>query len=103
MIAVGFMTYPAYEIVIAGKVGADDTEEMVRAIRQQYLPNTVVLFRPPGDVSDIVNIAPFTKNLKAIGDRAAAYVCANFTCQSPTTDVDDMLKLLNVQKPRVIR
>ena len=103
MIAVGFMTYPAYEIVIAGKVGADDTEEMVRAIRQQYLPNTVVLFRPAGDVADIVNIAPFTKNLKAIGDRAAAYVCANFTCQSRTTDVDDMLKLLNVKKPRVIR
>jgi len=101
MIAVGFLTYPAYEIVIAGRAGADDTEEMVRAIRQQFLPNSVVLFRPPGDVADIVNIAPFTKDLKAIGDRATAYVCTNFACQSPTTDIDDMLKLLNVQKSRV--
>jgi uncharacterized protein YyaL (SSP411 family) len=101
MIAVGFLTYPAYEIVIAGRAGADDTEEMVHAIRQHYLPNTVVLLRPPDDAaSPIVSIAPFTKDLKPLQDgRATAYVCTNFTCHRPTMDADEMLKLLNVHKP----
>jgi uncharacterized protein YyaL (SSP411 family) len=101
MIAVGFLTYPAYEIVISGSVGADDTEEMVRAIRQQYLPNTVVLLLTPDDAaSAIFSIAPFTKDLKPLQeDRATAYVCTNFTCHRPTTDVDEMLKLLSVHKP----
>jgi hypothetical protein len=101
MIALGFLVYPAYEIVITGRVGTDDTEKMLRMIRRHYLPNTVVLFRPPGDASDIVNIAPFTKDLKPIGDRATAYVCSNFTCHNPTTDVDEMLKLLNIKNPGV--
>jgi uncharacterized protein YyaL (SSP411 family) len=101
MIALGFLVYPAYEIVITGRVGTDDTEKMLRMIRRHYLPNTVVLFRPPGDASDIVNIAPFTKDLKPIGDHATAYVCSNFTCHSPTTDVDEMLKLLNIKNPGV--
>jgi len=101
MIAVGFLAYPAYEIVISGRAGADDTKEMVHAIRQHYLPNTVVLLRPPDDAaSAIVSIAPFTKDLKPLQDgRATAYVCTNFTCHRPTMDADEMLKLLNVHKP----
>ena len=99
MIAMGFLTHPAYEIVIAGRPGAEDTEEMLREIGRHYLPNTVVLLRPPEELSsDIVSIAPFTKDLKPIGDTATAYVCTNFTCHSPTTDSDEMLNLLNIQK-----
>ena len=98
MIAMGFLTYPAHEIVIAGWPDAEDTEEMVRAIRRHYLPNTVVLLRPPDEESsEIVNIASFTKDLKPIDDTATAYVCTNFTCHRPTTDMDEMLRLLNIQ------
>ncbi|MCX5846098.1 MAG: thioredoxin domain-containing protein [Deltaproteobacteria bacterium] len=100
MIAMGFLTHPAYEIVIAGRPGAEDTEEMLREIGRQYLPNTVVLLRPPEELSsDIISIAPFTKDLKPIDDTATAYVCTNFTCHSPTTDSDEMLRLLNLRKP----
>jgi len=99
MIAMGFLTHPAYEIVIAGRPGAEDTEEMLREIGRHYLPNTVVLLRPPEKLSsDIVSIAPFTKDLKPIDDAATAYVCTNFTCHSPTTDSDEMLRLLNLRK-----
>jgi uncharacterized protein YyaL (SSP411 family) len=99
MIAMGFLTHSAYEIVIAGRPGAEDTEEMLREIGRQYLPNTVVLLRPPEELSsDIVSVAPFTKDLKPIGDTATAYVCTNFTCHSPTTDSDEMLRLLNLRK-----
>jgi uncharacterized protein YyaL (SSP411 family) len=99
MIAMGFLTHPAYEIVIAGRPGAEDTEEMLREIGRHYLPNTVVLLRPPEELSsDIVSIAPFTKDLKPIGDTATAYVCTNFTCHSPTTDSDEMLRLLDLRK-----
>ena len=98
MMAMGFLTYPAFEIVITGTSGAEDTEEMVRTIRQQYLPNAVVLLRPPDDAaaSEIAGIAPFTKDLNPVHDRSTAYICSNFTCHSPTTDVREMLRLLNI-------
>lgn len=99
MMALGFLTHPACEIVIVGESGEEDTEEMIRAIRQQYLPNAVVLLRSPDDAaaSEIAGIAPFTKHLHPLEDRATAYICRNFTCHSPTTDVGEMMRLLNIE------
>ncbi|MEN6321194.1 MAG: thioredoxin domain-containing protein [Syntrophaceae bacterium] len=101
MIAIGFLTQPAHEIVIAGLPEGEDTEVMVRALRRHYLPNTVVILRPPDEVSPkIVSMAPFTKDMKPFDDRATAYVCSNFTCHRPTTDVTEMLGLLNIQEAK---
>ncbi|MGC9976292.1 MAG: thioredoxin domain-containing protein [Syntrophales bacterium] len=97
MTALGFMIYPAYEIVIAGRTEAEDTQGMLYALRKHFLPNTVVLIRPPDDESsDIASIAPFTRDIKPLNDKATAYVCTNFTCHSPTTDVTEVLRLLNI-------
>ncbi|MGZ3593617.1 MAG: thioredoxin domain-containing protein [Syntrophales bacterium] len=99
MVALGFLLYPSYEIVIAGSPKADDTERMLRGLREHFLPNAVVLLCSPEDESsDIVDMAPFTKDLKAVKDMATAYVCTNFSCHSPTTYVTEMLRLLNIQK-----
>jgi uncharacterized protein YyaL (SSP411 family) len=99
MIALGFLTQPTHEIVIAGLPGRGDTREMLRALRRHYIPNTVMLLRPPDEATpDIVNIAPFTKDLKPLGNRATAHVCSNFTCHRPTTDVSEMLRLLNIEE-----
>ena len=99
MMALGFLIYPAYEIVIAGRAGAEDTKRMIDALRGHFLPNTVILLRSPDDESsDIAGIAPFTKDLKPVEDKATAYVCTNLTCHSPTTDVPEMLRLLDIQK-----
>jgi uncharacterized protein YyaL (SSP411 family) len=99
MMALGFLLYPAYEIVVAGRAKANDTELMLRALREHFLPNAVVLLCSPEDESsDIASIAPFTKDLKPVNNKATAYVCTNFACHSPTTDVDKMLRLLDTQK-----
>ena len=98
MIAMGLLTQPAHEIVIAGVPKGEDTGEMLNALRRHYIPNAVILLRPPDEESpDIVSIAPFTKDFKPLDNRATAYVCSNFTCHSPTTDVGEMLRLLNIE------
>ena len=95
MIALGFLEYPSYEIVIVGEPGADDTGAMLSALRYNFLPNKVVLFRPSvKDSGDVAGIAPFTRDLTPLQGKATAYVCTNFTCHSPTTDVNEMLRML---------
>ncbi len=99
MMALGFLLYPSYEIVVAGRPKEDDTERMLRGLREHFIPNAVILLRPPEDESsDIVNIAPFTKDLEHVNNIATAYVCTNFACHNPTTDMTEMLGLLDVQK-----
>ncbi len=99
MMPLGFLLYPSYEIVVAGRLEADDTKRMLRGLREHFLPNAVVLLCSPEDESsDIFNLAPFAKDLKPIKNRATAYVCSNFACHTPTTDVTEMLRLLDTQK-----
>ena len=95
MVALEFLAGPQFEIVIAGKPGAKDTQEMLDAARRAFLPNRVLLFRPQGAGSGaIAAIAPYTKDMKAEGGRATAYVCRNFACAKPVRTVDEMLGLL---------
>ena len=95
LIAVDFGLGPSYEVVIAGNPQAEDTRLMLKALRRKFAPNKVVLLRPAGQESpDIVRFALFTKDLSGSDGKATAYVCRNYACQLPTTDVDKMLELL---------
>jgi uncharacterized protein YyaL (SSP411 family) len=95
MVALDFGVGPSYEVVVVGDEGADDTDALLKAIRGKFVPNKVVLFRPAGVESpEISNLAEFTRYHKSIKDKATAYVCVNYQCKLPTTDVGEMLKLL---------
>ena len=95
--ALSFAVGPSYEIVIVGKSNARDTAEMLRAVRSNFIPNKVIIFRPTNrDNSALDGIAGYTKEFESIDGKATAYVCQNYVCSLPTTDIDKMLELLNV-------
>jgi hypothetical protein len=97
MIALDFAIGPSYQVVIAGNSQAEDTRNMIRAIRTQFLPNLLIFLNPIEQESPkIHDIAEFIKYMPQIEDRATAYVCIKYTCKNPTTDVNEMLKQLNV-------
>ncbi len=90
-----FMRGPNFEVIITGVLGAEDTNAMVGAIRSHYTPDALVIFRPSGEEDpDITRVAGFTRDIVAVGERATAYVCTNYACDIPTTDPDEMLRLL---------
>jgi hypothetical protein len=100
MLAVDFMGGPSYEVVIAGKSGAKDTKAMIGALREHFVPNKVVLFRPTEEESpEIIRLAEYTKYQSSIDGKATAYVCLNYNCKLPTTDSEKMLELLEVKRP----
>lgn len=95
MMALEFAVGPSYEVVVTGKPGAQDTAAMLAALKKPFLPNVVVLFRPDTeDATEVARLAPFSKSMKAQDGAATAYVCQNFACQAPTTDIRAMLKSL---------
>jgi uncharacterized protein len=90
-----FAIGPSYEIVIAGNPDADDTKQMLKALGQRFVPNKIVLMRPPhSEEPEISKIAEFTKYQKSVNDKATAYVCLKYACKNPTTDPAKMLELL---------
>ncbi len=97
MVGLSFGLGPSYEIVIVGNPLSDDTNVMLKTLRSCFIPNKVVLFKHLDQkASDITRLAKYTEFHSSIGDKATAYVCSDFTCKMPVTDIEEMLKLLNV-------
>lgn len=89
-----FLLGPSLEIVIAGDPAAADTKAMIAALRKPYLPSKVVLLRPDGDAPPVTKVAAYTAAQTSIDGKATAYVCRNFACNLPVTEIGQMLELM---------
>ena len=98
LIALDFAVGPAYEIVICGKEDGKATNEVLAAIHRNFIPNKVMLLKDDTrENPEILKIAPYTKAMKGKdADSATVYVCQNFACKLPTTDIPTMLDSLKV-------
>lgn len=89
----GFFVGPAYELVIVGGPNSKETEKVLHAIRTRFVPNKVMLLKKENDTR-LENVAGFTKNMKTIAGKTAAYICQNFICSKPMTDINEVSKIL---------
>lgn len=88
---------PSKEIVITGDAQAKDTLAMVLEVSSHYLPEAVTILNTAGkhgeEMRSMIN---YLKDMKPREDKkATAYVCENFTCNAPTTDIGKMKELLH--------
>lgn len=64
-------------------------------ICQQFVPNKIVILRPTEEKSpEIDDIASFAKHYSTIDDKTTAFICINYYCHLPTTDINTMLDLV---------
>jgi uncharacterized protein YyaL (SSP411 family) len=95
LIALDFALGPTKEIVIAGDLRQEGTSLMLHAIRRRFLPGKVLILHPEGEEGKAIEkIIPFVKDQNKISGKAAAYICENYTCKLPTTDVQKMISYI---------
>ena len=86
---------PPRQVVIAGSLHNKDTQAMIQALHSRYQPNTLFLLADGTDNQQFLETKiPILSNLKSIDGKATAYVCENFACKLPTTDVSEFVELL---------
>jgi uncharacterized protein YyaL (SSP411 family) len=89
--ALDYALGPTYEVALAGSLEDVGLKEMLAAIRIRFLPNKAVVLVSG---SEIVNVAPFTRDLVPVKGKAAAYVCSDHVCQLPATSAAELMALL---------
>lgn len=81
--AAEFCVAESKEIAIVGEKGND----LARAVFSEYLPFKVIAMSATG--SEL----PLLKGRGKLGDEATAYVCRDFVCERPVTDVESLKNL----------
>ena len=88
--AIDFYLGPDEQIVIAGDLQRQDAKDMIKIMSKKFLPRVVILFK---DINAAAAIQ-WLDSYNAIDDRAAAYICQNYSCKKPVTDADEFDKML---------
>ncbi len=97
LIALLFALGPSKEIAIVGKRESEDTKQIIDALYQRFIPNKVVAFRPTEELEaqDIISLVPFLKNQVPLEGKTTAYVCENYVCKLPTTNIKKLQEILD--------
>jgi len=83
------------EVVLVGDSNDPETQKTISAIRKNYSPNKVILFKDVSNPDALLQVAPWTKDHVMINGSPTFYVCENFACKQPTTSLDLAMKYMN--------
>ncbi|MDZ7343594.1 MAG: thioredoxin domain-containing protein, partial [candidate division KSB1 bacterium] len=87
------------QIIIAGKPEAPDTRAMLRAMHDRFIPNKILLLADQSaGQAYLRRRLPLIDSLIMIDGKATAYICENYACQLPTTDIRVMATLLEKER-----
>jgi uncharacterized protein YyaL (SSP411 family) len=102
MVALDFSLAKPKQIVIAGKPDAADTRAMFRAAHENFIPNKILLLADGGNGQAFLGKhLEFIQDVKMEDSKATAYVCKNYVCQLPTTEIAVMRRLLSGNSGRL--
>ncbi len=95
LVALSWLRSKPKQVVIAGKADDAATQAMLREVYRHFVPHEVLILADGGKgqkfFSDRVE---FMKGVGRIENKPTAYVCENFVCQLPTTDLKTLANLL---------
>jgi uncharacterized protein YyaL (SSP411 family) len=87
-----YLSSPA-EVALVGDFRSGEMLEMLRAVWRPYVPNKVVAARQPQDEA-AARIVPLLADRPPVDGHVTAYICRNYICEAPTTDPQEVQRML---------
>ncbi|PYL47212.1 MAG: thioredoxin domain-containing protein [Verrucomicrobia bacterium] len=95
LVAVDFLETAPRQIVIAGDRGEEHVQELLGEVQKHFLPHAIVLLADGGEGQDF--LCEKNEAIRAMGPvngKPAVYICEDFTCKAPVTNVQQLRALL---------
>jgi uncharacterized protein len=95
LVALGLTLSKSWQIVVAGKRDSEESTALLAEVHSHFLPNKILLLADGGDGQKYLEEKlEALRDMKPLDGKPTAYVCENFTCQAPVTDVAALGELL---------
>src|SRR5262249_27074754 len=97
LVALDYSLSKPRQIVIAGKKDASETKALLKEVHLHFLPKTILLLADDGEGRKYLGEKnEAIRAMSLVEGKPAAYVCENFTCNSPVSDPKELEKLLKL-------
>ncbi len=90
VVALEFARSTRRQIILAGALDDPATQAFRRELGRRFLPHRIVLMAD----ARLAERHPAIAAMRPVNGKPAAYVCENFTCRLPATDLDQLRELL---------
>ena len=85
------------QIVIAGKKDSPETKALLKEVHRHFLPNTIVILADANEGQKYLGERnEAVRAMSLVEGKPAVYVCENFTCKAPVTDLKQLSDLLKL-------
>lgn len=99
LVAFEFRLATPRQIVLAGRLDADDTRALLYEVNTRFIPSKVILLADGAHgQAALARRFKFIAALQPIDGKAAAYVCENGSCKLPTTDPARLARILEIPR-----
>ena len=82
--ALDFAFGPSKEIIISGERDSRSTKEMLKILREKYIPDKVIIFNSK-EKDQMEIIYPLLREYSPHDNQTAVYICENYKCNMPVT------------------
>ena len=93
LVALDFHLDSPVEVAIVGEGNADDTRAALRAVDSRFIPNKVLAYKSESSGEEDATV-PLLDGKSMVDGQATVYLCENFTCKEPLTDLEKIEKAL---------
>ncbi len=95
LLALETLHRPPVEIAVIGDPAQEATEAMLRAIGRRFLPSRVLAGAPDRPSEELARRIPLLDGKTLVGGKPAVYICRDFACQAPITDLTELERRLD--------
>jgi uncharacterized protein len=95
LVALDFLKTAPRQIVVAGDRGEEHVQELLGEVQKHFLPHAIVLLADGGEGQEF--LSEKNEAIRAMGPvnaKPAVYICEDFTCKAPVTNVQQLRALL---------
>ena len=83
------------DIVVVGEFLSEEIDEILKSIFSKFLPNKTIAFLDPINPDpEPLKFIPLLEGKKMVNGKPTVYICENFTCNAPITDMGELEKVL---------
>jgi len=95
--AIEYLSGKSYEVVINEGKEKGGSKKFLKVINRNYIPNKIVILKSSGnDFTGTGRLKEFIDSLEPVKNKTTLYICKNYYCELPITDVNELEKSLNI-------